>query len=175
MRIVIAYESMFGTTHHLADLMAGALAGEHEVSVVAAGDAPDDLGAVDLLMVGAPTHVHSLPRPRTRLGVPGMVEKSGGVLHSDPSAASPGVRELLARLGAGHAAAAAFDTRMRGPALFTGRPSRAIARRLRGHGFHVVGSESFLVDNQTHLVAGEEERAASWARKMAGSAARAAA
>ena len=60
-------------------------------------------------------------------------------------------------------AAAAFDTRIDGPAPLTGRP-RGIARRLRDHGFRlVVGPESFLVDKQSRLLAGENERATAWA------------
>ena len=56
--------------------------------------------------------------------------------------------------------AAAFDTRMHGPAALTGRAAKGVTRLLREHGFDVVAEpESFLVTKQ--------DRARDWATKLA--------
>ncbi len=66
------------------------------------------------------------------------------------------------------ASAAAFDTRIDGPATLTGRASKGIARRLRHHGLELIaGPESFLVDKHNHLLDGEADRAQEWASKLA--------
>src|SRR6185437_7556997 len=90
----------------------------------------------------------------------------------DMAAADPGLRDWLGTLPAGdRRAAAAFDTRFRAPAAFTGRASRAIARRLRRHGFRApVRPESFFVDKRNRLIDGEAERATAWGEALARSA-----
>jgi hypothetical protein len=87
----------------------------------------------------------------------------------DPAAEGPGIREWFGSLSdADHKRAAAFDTRLSGPALLTGRASGGIANGLRRHGFELVAEpESFLVDRQTQLVAGEAERATIWGAGLA--------
>jgi hypothetical protein len=64
--------------------------------------------------------------------------------------------------------AAAFDTRIDGPALLTGRASKGIGRRLAHLGYDLVADpESFLVDKQNHLQPGEAERAVAWGAALA--------
>jgi hypothetical protein len=64
--------------------------------------------------------------------------------------------------------AAAFDTRMDGPTLFTGQASQAIARRLRHRGYRVVGqAQSFLVSKRNVLDPAGAERARTWGRALA--------
>ena len=59
--------------------------------------------------------------------------------------------------------AAAFDTRLDAAPLLTGRASKSIAKMLRAAGFELAAApESFLVDKDTHLIAGEEQRAQAW-------------
>jgi hypothetical protein len=68
--------------------------------------------------------------------------------------------------------AAAFDTRLRGPAAMTGRASKAVSRLLRKHGFDVVAEpESFLVTKQDRLQPEETTRAREWGSKLAASTA----
>jgi hypothetical protein len=171
MRIIVTYESMFGNTRQIAEAMAGELEGENEVTVVPAASAGTLDEPADLVIVGAPTHAHGLPRPSTRRGVPDYVNRSKGTLQAEPEAQGPGVRELLAGLADGTSVAAAFDTRLKLPPILVGRPSRAIARSLRRHGHPVVGTESFYVDKENHLLAGELDRSRAWARRVAASAA----
>ena len=54
------------------------------------------------------------------------------------------------------------------PAVFTGRASKGIGKRLRGHGFALVAEpESFLVSKRNELEPGEEDRAREWGRHLA--------
>ncbi len=62
-------------------------------------------------------------------------------------------------------AAAAFDTRLGKPKLVTGSAAKGIAKRLRRHGYQVVGEESFIVDEGPGpLHEGEVDRAREWGR-----------
>ncbi len=63
MRAVVVYESMFGNTHEVAERIASGLAARYEVTVLPVGEAiAQILPDIDLLVVGAPTHVHGLSR-----------------------------------------------------------------------------------------------------------------
>lgn len=57
-------------------------------------------------------------------------------------------------------------------AVLTGRAGKGIAKKLRKHGFELVADpESFLVDKQSKLEPGEEDRAEQWGRSLAQQAA----
>ena len=75
----------------------------------------------------------------------------------------------LRSLGDGHGkSAAAFDTRLSAPVMFTGRAGNRIASRLRKIGYSEAGKpDSFLVDKENKLLDGEAERAHSWGRSLA--------
>jgi hypothetical protein len=141
-----------------------------EVRVVPAGEASPDLVAwADLVIAGGPTHVHGMSRARSREDGVARAAKPGSTLALDPAASGAGLREWLDALAVARGTpAAAFDTRVEGPALFTGRASVAVARGLRKRGCRLVADpESFLVDAQTELVAGEVERATAWGQRLA--------
>jgi hypothetical protein len=165
MRTLIVYESMYGNTRETATEIAEALADFGEVTVVAVGAVTSELVAsADFLVVGGPTHIHGLSTGRTRGLARDATMKEGSELVFDADAEGPGLREWLETLGdVANTPAAAFDTRVDAPAVFTGRASRAIARRLRQRHFRVIAKpESFLVDKETHLLAGEAHRAREW-------------
>jgi hypothetical protein len=167
---LVIFESMYGNTHVIADHVADGLREVFATDVVSAATATvERLAGVDLVVVGAPTHVHSLPGRRSRDAAATAVERSPDDLVLEPDALGPGLRELFDQLGRlPHTAAAAFDTRLDGPAIFTGRASRGIAKRLRDHGFALVTApESFLVDKHNHLLDGEADRATAWGREVA--------
>jgi len=169
MRAVVVYESMFGNTHIVADHIAEGLLEHAEVEVVTVAEAtPDLLAGVDLVVVGGPTHVHGLSRESTRAEAVERADDADNDLHLDPDAEGEGLREWFESLAGGDGtAAAAFDTRVDMSPLVTGRASKGIAKRLRHHGFRLVTDpESFLVDKETHLVAGEEDRAQSWGASL---------
>ena len=170
---LVIFESMYGNTHVIADHVAEGLRGVFATDVVsAATTTAERMAGVDLVVVGAPTHVHGLPGRRSREAAATAVERSPDDLVLEADALGPGLRELFDQVGEGsRVAAAAFDTRLDGTAIFTGRASRRIARRLRDHGFRLVTApESFLVDKHNHLLDGEADRATSWGRAVAATA-----
>ncbi len=64
--------------------------------------------------------------------------------------------------------AAVFDTRFNKPMWLTGSASKEIARRLRGKGYSITGTQSFLVQTTGGTLAdGERERAVVWGRALA--------
>ena len=170
MKALVVYESLFGNTHSIADSVAAGLRPHGEVRVVPVGDASADLVAwADLVVAGGPTHVHGLSRPKSREDGRARAARPDSTLALDPAASGAGLREWLDALATVRGtSAAAFDTRVSGPPLFTGRASGAIARGLAKRGFRLVAEpESFLVDAQTVLVAGEAERATAWGERLA--------
>lgn len=179
MRALVVYESMYGNTHLVADAIAGGI-GWPEVQVVSVREAtPALVEAADLLVVGGPTHVHGMSRTSTRTAAVHDAHEPGHeTLVLDPDAEAEaegdGLREWFDALPEGWArgaTAAAFDTRMTGAAVFTGRASKGIAKRLEGHRYHLVCEpESFLVQHDNHLVGDELERARAWGEAVAAAA-----
>jgi Flavodoxin len=164
MRALVVYESMYGNTHAVATNIAAGLSARYEVTLVPVARATTKLvAAADLIVVGGPTHMHGMSSAASRRMAVQAASKQGSELTLDPDADSAGLHALLDGLGAGRALAAAFDTRFRGAAAFTGRASHGIGRLLRRHGYRLVlPPESFLVTNANTLVDGEATRARSW-------------
>ena len=169
MRAVVIYESMYGNTRQIAEAIGSGLSGAFDVTVVPVSHAdPQTLADAGLVVAGGPTHVHGMSRASTRRSAVEAAGKPESGLKTEPGAAGTGLREWLGVLGRYQAKAAAFDTRMQGSALLTGRSSRQVARLLRAHGFDVAAPpESFLVTRQNALVPDEPERAREWATKLA--------
>jgi len=164
MRVAVVYESMFGSTRLVAEAIAKGLTARADVRVMGVADAPDAFDGFDLVIVGGPTHAWGMSWPSTRRGATLRVSKPGSGLVLEPGAdVGPGLREWLASLGGVDVRAAAFDTRIKSPVLFTGRASRSIGRHLARLGLTVVAPpESFLVDKESHLLPGELDRALAW-------------
>jgi flavodoxin len=156
MKTVVIYDSQFGNTERLAQVIARAVgAGEPLWAADAAAMAALEQRNWDLLVIGAPTQRH---------------------------AASLTMRALLD--GLPHGALkdmhiAVFDTRYHMARFLTGSAAGWIAARLRRAGATlVVSPESFFVEQDTPppgekrrhdqewLEAGEEERAQSWASSV---------
>ncbi len=107
--------------------------------------------------------MHGMPTVTSRRMAVETARKQGSGLNLDPDADGPGLRAWLDGLNAGKVRAAAFDTRLSGFPVLTGRASRGIARLLSSHGcLLLVSPESFLVSKQNTLLEGETERARSW-------------
>lgn len=171
MQAVVVYESMFGNTRAVAEAIGAGLADNFDVAVVPVAQAdPAQISDADLVVVGGPTHVHGMSRASTRQGAAKQAEEAGSGVTLEPYAREDGVREWLASLGTsrGHGVAAAFDTRMQGPAALTGRASKGISHALRRQGYELISDpESFLVTKQNTLCAGEQDRARSWGIALA--------
>jgi Flavodoxin domain len=169
MHAVVVYESMYGNTHMIADAIGAGLTTAFEVSVVPVSQAsPAVLAGADLVVVGGPTHAHGMSRAATREGAIKAADKPASPLTVEPEALGPGLREWFGSLGRYAVKAAAFDTRVHGPAALTGRASKGVTRLLREHGFDVAAEpESFLVTRQDRLEPRETARAREWGAKLA--------
>ena len=163
MQALVVYESMYGNTRVIAGNIADGLRVDNEVTVVPVAGATAELVAgADLLVAGAPTHMHGLPSAASRRQAARTAAKAGGGLRLDPDADGPGMQDWLRDLGHRDGLAAVFDTRVNGFAVFTGRASRRMARLLKRHGYQLVAApQSFLVCSHGTLLDGE----ASWARR----------
>ena len=168
MRALVVFESMFGNTQEVAKAIADGLASRMTVDLVEVSAAPtviDD--GLDLLVVGGPTHAHGMSTPASRLSAARRANQ--GLV-----SAGIGLREWLAavRRGSASVAAAAFDTRIKGPGLLWGSAARAADKELRRLGLRpVVAPESFLVSGPLGpvfdvVLEGEAERARRWGEKL---------
>lgn len=173
MRAVVVYESMYGNTHQVADAIGAGLEAAFDVSVVPVAQAsPALLADADLVVVGGPTHAHGMSRGSTRKAAAETAGKPDSHLDMDPDAQGPGLREWFGSLDRYPVKAAAFDTRVHGPAALTGRASKGADRLLRAHGFEAVAQpESFLVTRENLLEPREIARAREWGAKLAAIAA----
>ena len=177
MRAVVVYESMYGNTHMIAEAIGRGLAPGNQVTVVpVAGASEELLDGADLVVVGGPTHVHGMSRASTRKSAVEQAHKSGGpALEAGVTADGPGLRDWFGSLGQISAEAAAFDTRLGAPVMFTGRASKGIAKLLEQHGLTLIAeAESFLVTTDNELRPGEADRAREWGGQLAAKAALAA-
>jgi len=169
MRAVITFESIYGNTRALAEAVAEGLGSAGDVTVVSHHEAdPAVVAGAELVVVGAPTHMHSLPTSMSRKMAAHASEEDGVPL--DPGAtADPGIRSWLSEQSGDGRRAAAFDTRADGRPALTGSAARGIAKRLRRRGFELIAEpESFLVeDAEGPLAEGELERAREWGRTIA--------
>jgi hypothetical protein len=168
MRALVVYESMYGNTHAVAVNIAAALSARHDVTLVPVTRAtPELVAAADLLVVGGPTHMHGMSSPASRRMAAKAARQQDSDLTMDPDADGPGVRGWLDGLGSlasgRDALAVAFDTRLSGAPLLTGRASRGIVRLLARHGCQLLAPpESFLVSKQNTLLDDEAARARAW-------------
>ena len=169
MRAVVVYESMYGNTHLIADAIGAGLRTACDVRIVPVAQvSPAVLAQADLVVVGGPTHAHGMSRAATRKAAVEAAAKPVSPLGVEPGALGPGLRDWFESLSRYPVKAAAFDTRIHGPAALTGRASKGVARLLRAHGFDLVAEpESFLVTKQDRLEPQETARAREWAATLA--------
>jgi Flavodoxin len=176
MKVTIVYESMFGNTHEVAQAISDGIReanSEAEVQCVAVTGASAQLiESTDLLVVGGPTHIRGMTSGFSRkLGVSSeeKAEAAGEPTHElEEDVEGPGVREWfdgLPKIRNG-SQAAAFDTRL--PSPMAGGAARAIARRLRRHGYRLLSEpEGFIVDESYGpLRSGEINRAKQWGAQL---------
>lgn len=144
MDILVVYDSKFGNTDQVAEVIAERLHRQGRVELTAAEEAPRTVPeGLDLLIVGGPTQGHGAS-PSLRSWLEGL-ERVRGVQ------------------------AAAFDTRFAKPRWLTGSAAQVVGRRLGRLGFSLVRApESFFVaHSEGPLLDGELDRAAGWADTLA--------
>ncbi len=162
MRALLIYESMFGDTKAIADAISLGLSSRMTVEMVEVGVAPTEVdAAVDLLVVGGPTHAFGMSRPWTRQDADRQAPgKTISTLR--------GLREWLdsADLPTG-LAAAAFDTRM--GRLLSGSAGRAAEKVLHRKGCRIAepAADFFVTGTQGPLRDGELARAGAWGASLA--------
>ncbi|MFC8798049.1 flavodoxin family protein [Promicromonospora sp. NPDC057138] len=161
MTAIVLYESMFGNTRQIAQAIGDGLSDLTDVRVESVSAGPDL--AVDLVVIGAPTHAHTLPQASSREDAAKWAADPEQHLDLEPDASKPGVREWIESLSTAPTAWAAFGTRVDIPRIFAGDASAGIERRLRRlHSRPVADSECFLVTTKNVLVDGELDRARAW-------------
>ena len=169
MRALVIYESMFGNTRDVARAIAEGIGSTMSVDLLDAADAPNELPAdVGLVVLGGPTHAHGMSKPESRAD---SAKRAGDQLVSR----GIGIREWLDGLRpvSSPVAAAAFDTRIKGPGLLWGSAAKPAAKRLQSLGFRLVEpAEDFLVGGPTgplfdRLEPGEVDRARAWGTALA--------
>jgi flavodoxin len=152
MKTIVIYYSLFGNTRQVADAMAEALSANSSVKAVSIQEiSADDLDGLDLVIMGCPTHVATIPKEMRPL------------------------LEALPRRCFKGTYAAVFDTSNKMSPLL--KPFTA-AKRLRGkmrslggrllakpETFHVIGREGPMYD-------GEIVRADEWAAGILAAAGR---
>ncbi|WP_394768943.1 flavodoxin domain-containing protein [Lacisediminihabitans sp.] len=168
MKALVIYESMFGSTRRIAEQIAAGLAGSSTVVLVTVHDAdPLGIGLADLIVVGAPTHLHGMSMPATRAAAVAMSNDPQRHLALESGAVGGGVREWLETVPTGPGLFAAFDTRRDMARILTGAASVSIGRSLARRGLHQVSRRSsFLVDDSEAIKAGELERARAWGERI---------
>jgi Flavodoxin len=166
MKVTVLFESDYGNTAAIADAIAEGLRPHTQVEL-----RPVDGGSVDadLLVVGAPTHVHGLPSARSRKTLERQAaerEAKGETLAYHPTAA---MRRFIDDIPAGDGRkVACFDTRFDRSVILTGSAAQAMARKLRSRGYELVSAPEsfFVVDTKGPLVDGEVERAKAWGASL---------
>lgn len=141
MRALVVYESMYGNTHRIAEAIARGLRSAYAVQVVSvAGARFEDVGRYHLIVAGGPTHAHGMSRSDTREAPISAPRVKADQLQVEPDAGGLSLRVWLDTLGLRSGHLAAFDTRLQGYAVVTGRASKGIAAMLRQHGFQLRGA-----------------------------------
>jgi hypothetical protein len=162
MKSLVVYESWFGNTRQIAERIADALGEEGDVELISVDDPLPSLLHVDLVVLGAPTHVHGLSSARSRQGA---IEQQGG-----DGEIGIGARGWIDELPlCGGPRFAVFDTRAHKSELLVGSAAHGMARRVRHRGYRLAADpESFFVHGTPGpLEEGELDRAAEWGRTLA--------
>ncbi|HEV7182899.1 MAG TPA: hypothetical protein VGN33_00260 [Leifsonia sp.] len=175
MSVTIVYESMFGNTREIAEAIAEGLGegngeghgSEVDASIVPVLNAPVSTADTDLLIVGAPTHTHSLSRPATRVEAGHWADDADKSLRLEPNAEGIGVREWLESCVSVPSRFAAFDTRADIARVLSGSAAGKIQKRLAKLGSEAIcPPQSYRVDGRSHLEPGELDRARQWGREL---------
>lgn len=164
MRALVVYESMYGNTQQIAQVVAEGLRKHLPTTVDEVGVAADELADdVVLLVVGGPTHAFSMSRESTRVDAASKVT-------TPVVSRGRGLREWIEAIcsnSGNRPPTATFATKVRKPRLF-GSAASAAAKRLRRGGFPlVIPPTDFWVDgSKGPLSQGAVEEAQAWGEQL---------
>ncbi len=166
MSALVVYESIYGNTDSVAHAIAQGIGEVMPVSVVNVNHvSASTLLAIDLLVVGGPTHIHGMSLPMTRAAA---ISAASATLPLDVDAGGTGVREWLDGIETSARYSAAFDTRVDMPTWMTGAAAPFISQLLCARGLEAIAApEGFLVTDETKLIATEFTRAKRWGLSLA--------
>lgn len=143
MKVLVIYDSMFGNTEKVAQVIAAGLGTGEDIRLAKVNTiTPQDIMALDVLIVGSPIHGW---RP---------TEAIKTFLDSLPPNILSGVQ------------AAAFDTRYR--SRLSGSAAKKIEKALRRQGCSIVAPAIgfFVTGSEGPLAEGELDKATAWAKQI---------
>lgn len=161
MKAVVVYESFWGNTAAVAHAIAAGLG--DGTPALATGEATAEvLAGADLVVAGSPVIGFKLPSDKMRESI----RANPGPAPALPDLSQPSMASWLQGLPAGQGAAAAFDTRVRGP---FGSAAPAILKALEQAGYRGIAKpHGFIVAGKYGpLRAGELDRAREWGVELA--------
>jgi hypothetical protein len=161
MNAIVVYESLWGNTAAVAGAIAEGIGAEAQALSTAEATAAVVAGA-DLIVAGGPVHAFNLTTEQGRENL----RKNPGKAPSPPDLSHPSIRSWLDGLAPGHAACAAFDTRL---SWSFGGAAAKIGRRLKKAGYRSICKPTpFIVTGgYGPLREGELERARQWGAYLA--------
>ena len=156
MKVLIVYDSVFGNTEKIAQVIGNAMGSQAEVNILRVGNVKqENLRGLDMLIVGSPTRAFK------------PTKEIINFLNGFPKNGLKGVK------------VAAFDTRFTMSAIeesrvlpflvrLFGYAAKPISNRLKKKGGElIISPEGFFVEGvEGPLKEGEIERAASWAKEI---------
>jgi len=156
MKVLIVYDSVFGNTEKIAQVIGNAMGSQAEVNILRVGNVKqENLRGLDVLIVGSPTRAFK------------PTKEIINFLNGFPKNGLKGVK------------VAAFDTRFTMSAIeesrvlpflvrLFGYAAKPISNRLKKKGGElIISPEGFFVEGvEGPLKEGEIERAASWAKEI---------
>ncbi|MCD5348253.1 flavodoxin domain-containing protein [Agromyces sp. S2-1-8] len=174
MRSLVLYESMFGVTRRVGEAIADGLRAFGDADAVPVSTGAGEADDADLVVIGVPTHAHSIPGPRSRAEAAEWAADPERGLALEPGATGPGVREWIKALDAPPRHWAAFATRADLPRILAGDGAVGIERRMRRLGVPPLhDGECFIVSVDNALLPGELDRARAWGGTLGRAAAEA--
>lgn len=167
MKAVVLYESMFGHTRQVAEAIASGLSDLVEADAIRVGDGASTLSGADLVVIGVPTHAHSIPRPRSRAEAAAWAKEPERKLTLEPGATGRGIREWLKELQTAPPHWAAFATRTDLPRILAGDGAAAIEHRMRRFDAPpLLDRQLFLVSIDNELLVDELDHARAWGGEL---------
>ena len=159
-KAVVVYESFWGNTAAVAQAIAAGL-GTGTPALRTGEATPEAIAGADLIVAGSPVIGFRMPTEKMR----DSIRVKPGAPHP-PDLSQPSLASWLEGLAGGRGAAAAFDTRVRGP---FGSAAPGILKALEGAGYRGIAKPRGFVVAGVYgpMRDGELEKARRWGEELA--------